>query len=221
MKVLYVYEHLPKVYQTYMSILARELKKKIDLDKLSYSCEKVSDIKIKSYGIEDSIQRLIYKLKLSKFPSLDLLKMSKYDIVHIQHSFLYPKVKRLKEVSDVKLVVTLRGGDTYVKPWISEKWFEFYKNHEQVDFFVVMSNHQKEYLSYRWQVPKNKIAVVPISHGLKKEKKSKLKSSDKLKLVSVYRMTWEKSIVDSIKFASILKNRNIKKLNNKEKAFRV
>lgn len=210
MKILYVYDKYPDTYQGYLTALLRELRKKIAVSSLTYSNNKESDYCIISYGLKDKIHRLKHKLKLTKYPSLDIKTMSQFDVVHIQHSYLWKKLLPFKKLQNrPKIIVTLRGGDTYIKPWINEEWLDFYKTHSDiVDAFIVMSNHQKEYL-LRWGVPENKVHVIPISFGSYSEAKPKYPNEDKLKLVSAFRMTWEKNIEGSLQLAKKLKEKGV------------
>src|SRR5690606_22942095 len=114
-----------------------------------------------------------------------LLLQRKIDIVHIQHSYLFPKIMGLlaqPSLNRPKIIITLRGGDTYVKPWVQKKWADFYTNYgNKVDAFITMSEHQKNYLHTKWGIEKAKIHVIPISFGLrfnstpKKPDKTKIK----------------------------------------------
>ncbi|MBV1924497.1 MAG: glycosyltransferase family 4 protein, partial [Flavobacteriaceae bacterium] len=191
--------------------LLKELKKKTSVNVLSYDNDSRADFNIKSYGVKDKLQRLAYKVKFSKFSSLDIKIMSEYDIIHIQHSYLFRKVmpffKDLKKKP--KIVITLRGADTYKKPWVSEKWREFYKENSQyISAFIVMSNHQKKYVA-KWGVSEDKIHCIPISFGDKSTSEPKFPSQNTLKLVSAFRMCWEKNIEGSVRLAKILKEKKI------------
>ncbi|REE81995.1 glycosyltransferase involved in cell wall biosynthesis [Lutibacter oceani] len=210
MKLLYIYDELPKTYQKYMLFLVDSLKKKINVKTLSYSKED-ADYSIESYGFKDFILRLLYKLKLSRFSSLDVKIMSKFDLVHLQHSFLFAKLIPLfKDYKNkTKVIITLRGGDTYVKPWIDKRWQDFYKNYgDKVDAFITVSNHQKEYLQ-RWGVSKNKIHVIPISFGVKSIAEPKYPNKGIVKIISAFRMCWEKNIEGNLRTVKILKEKGI------------
>ena len=67
-----------------------------------------------------------------------------------------------------------------------------------------MSEDQKKYLT-RWGVPLDHIHVIPISFGEKFEIEPKYPNKNELKLVSVFRMCWEKNITDSLLLVSKLK----------------
>ncbi len=151
-----------------------------------------------------------------KYLNLDYFEIKalkeKVDIIHLQHSFIFSKVINLLKLpreDRPKIVITLRGGDTYIKPWIGEKWRNFYRDYgNKVDAFVVMSEDQKQYLS-RWGVSLNNIHVIPISFGKRFQSIPKVQNKNKIKLVSVFRMCWEKNIADNLRFVKAIKQKNI------------
>ncbi|GGD14964.1 glycosyltransferase family 4 protein [Flavobacterium orientale] len=210
MKILYIFEKYPGTYQMYIHNLIELLRKKNSLKVLSYSVHKESDIVINTYGWLDQWCRFRNYLGFSKYRSLDIKKMMSFDIVHVQHSFLFSKIIPLFELQDrPKIIITLRGGDTYIKPWVDKRWVDFYSNYgTKVDAFITMSQHQKEYLK-KWGIPDEKIYVVPISFGTYSNAKPKYPNKEKLYLVSAFRMTWEKNIAGSILLAKKLKDKEI------------
>ncbi|EDM42970.1 amylovoran biosynthesis glycosyl transferase AmsK [unidentified eubacterium SCB49] len=210
MKVLYIYDKMPGLYQNYLRTLLDEIKKKVQMKVLVYHKTNEADIVINSVGLSNKIQRVLFKLKLSKDNSTDIKAMKSFPVIHIQHSYLKNKIYPFfTRVDGPKIVITLRGGDTYLKPWLSKQWRDFYNNKSSfIAAFVVMSEHQKKYLM-RWGVASSKIHVIPISFGKKSLAKPKYPSSDKIRLVSAFRMTWEKNIEGCIKFAALLKEKNI------------
>ena len=148
------------------------------------------------------------KLKLN-YAEIKYLK-NKVDVVHIQHSFLFPKVLGLlnmpKELRP-KIVITLRGADTYVKPWVNKKWSDFYKNFgNTVDSFIVMSQNQKAYLQ-KWGVEKERIQIVPISFGSFSYAEPRYPNSKVIKIISAFRMCWEKNIDANIRIVKKLVDR--------------
>lgn len=209
MKILYVYDKMPGTYQKYLLNLLVTIKLKLNIKALAYDTNKVADYKVTRYGVQDYFQFLVFKLKLSKYKSIDLKYMSNYDIVHLQHSYLWRKLEGFKKLKKVpNLIVTLRGGDTYVKPWLGDSWKQFYQNSDHIAAFVVMSENQKKYLM-QWGVSQEKIHVIPISFGKESVSLPKLPNPNVLRLVSAFRMTWEKNIEGTLRFAKILKEKNI------------
>lgn len=209
MRILHVYDKMPNAYQNYLKVFIEYLKCKMDLSVLVFEKNKSADIQVLSYGMGSYWQFFLYILKLSPFKTIEQKKMNEFDIVHIQYSFLWRKVNFLKnQVTRPKIIMTLRGGDTFVKPWLDKSWTEFYADSDHIDAFVVMSNTQKDYL-LRWGVHIDKIHVIPISFGVRNKLLPKMPSKNVIKLVSAFRMTWEKNIGGTLYFAKILKERNI------------
>ncbi len=210
MKILYVYDKMPGIYQNYLLILSNNIREKLHIKTLTYSKTTTGDFNIHSYGLLDNIYRLLYKLKLSPHRSMDIKIMNQFNLLHIQHSYLRRKlIPLLKQKNRPKTIITLRGGDTYMYPWSSEDWRNFYmESGDKIDAFITMSEHQKKYLT-RWGVNESKIHVIPISFGSHSAAKPKYPNQECLKLVSAFRMTWEKNIEGCIQFARMLKDRNI------------
>jgi len=67
-----------------------------------------------------------------------------------------------------------------------------------------MSEDQKKYLT-RWGVPLNRIHVIPISFGEEFKTEPKHPNKGTLKLISVFRMCWEKNIADNLRFVKQIK----------------
>jgi glycosyltransferase involved in cell wall biosynthesis len=210
MKILYIYDKMPGIYQKYLLNLIAVLKLKLNIKTLVYDSNINADFQVKRYGIKDYLQYCLYKMGLSKYKTIDIKYMSNFDIIHIQHSFLWRKLEVFKNIINrPKIIVTLRGGDTYIKPWLSSAWQFFYNNSTHIAAFIVMSQNQKQYLHEKWNVSLSKIHVIPISFGNHSNIKPKFPNQKKLKLVSAFRMTWEKNIEGSIKFAKTLKEKGI------------
>ncbi|WP_417857558.1 glycosyltransferase family 4 protein [Xanthomarina gelatinilytica] len=209
-KILYVYNETPGDYQHYLKTLLDKLKAVLTIKTLSYEKNGSCDYNIIRHGWEDRLQRLMFKFGLTEVPTLDLKKMQAFDIVHIQHSFLWKRLLPLLSLKKrPKLVITLRGGDTYLKPWTYRRMEQFFSDKSHlVDAFVVMSNNQKVYLE-RWGVPAKKIHVIPISFGEASQAQAKYPSKKAIKIFSAFRMTWEKNIQAHINFARMLKDKQI------------
>ncbi|HEX9827187.1 MAG TPA: glycosyltransferase family 4 protein [Flavobacteriaceae bacterium] len=211
MKILYLYDDFPSTYQGYMSMLLAELKGRFLVKTMTYKKSSESDHCMQRHGIKDILQSVLYTFKLSKYKSLDVKLMSQFDIIHLQHSHLWKKVLPIiQQAHGPKVVITLRGSDTYIKPWgyftLAER---FYARHSlKVNAFITMSAHQKQYLT-RWGVPEAIIHVIPISFGPHSSAKPKYPNSGTMKLVSAFRMTWEKNIDGTVRFAKALQNAGI------------
>jgi glycosyltransferase involved in cell wall biosynthesis len=213
MKIFQVFESYPLFYQPYIPPTLELLAREDRIISKIIAFEGVSDSE--SIEILPSHKKRAYSEKLSAiFSNINLNYLEKkavkeeVDIIHLQHSFLFNKVKSLINSGNAdrpKVVMTLRGGDTYVKPWISERWEEFYSIFgKKVDAFVVMSEDQKIYLN-RWGVPLGNIHVIPISFGLPFQVEPKFPNKNTMNIVSVFRMCWEKNIADNLRFIKRIK----------------
>ena len=210
MKILYIFDKMPDVYQNYLLQLLSSIKRKMLVKTLVYQNSDISDYEIQSNGFKERLHRLLYKLKLANTKSLDLKIIQKFDIIHYQHSYLWKKILPVIELNKrPKIVITLRGGDTYIKPWTYYSLANFYKDRSKdIAAFVVMSKHQKKYLE-RWGINSQKIYTIPISFGESSKANPKFPNEGTLKLVSAFRMTWEKNIDGTIQFAKCLMEKGV------------
>ncbi len=210
MKILYVYDRIPGIYQQYLLKLLNAIKQKLNVKTLVYEQSGESDYKVNTRGFYDRLHRIGYRLKLLRSSSIDLKIMQRFDIIHLQHSFLWKKLRPLLKQKDrPKLVITLRGGDTYLKPWSYFTFRQFLEGYfGEIDAFVVMSEHQRNYLK-RWGVRNDQIYTIPISFGTTSSAKPKYPNESVLKLISAFRMTWEKNIEGTVQFAKKLKESGV------------
>ena len=209
MKILYIYDKMPGLYQKYLLNLLLLIKKQLNVKVMTYENNALADYGVKRYGLLDYLQYSLFRLKISPYKSIDIKHMYNYDIIHLQHSFLWRKLQSLTKFQNhPKIIITLRGGDTYIKPWTSNSWRNFYKSSGYVSAFITMSEHQKKYLT-QWGVAEEKIHVIPISFGEHSNAKPKYPNQDKLKLVSAFRMTWEKNIEGTVRFAKLLVEKGV------------
>jgi glycosyltransferase involved in cell wall biosynthesis len=220
-RVYQVFESYPLFYQPYIPPVLKELAKIKGLESkiIAYNGDSVQESEV--FILPNYYFRKIYekfnKTFFKKYKNLSFLEIKSLkddvDIIHVQHSFLFSKVLgllKLDKSKRAKIVITLRGGDTYIKPWISKRWKKFYEEYgPQVDAFIVMSEDQKKYLT-RWGVPLDHIYVIPISFGDKFKIEPKYPNKNELKLVSVFRMCWEKDIADNLRLVKQLKEFGIK-----------
>lgn len=217
--VVQLFESYPLFYQPYIPPVIDVIKKEgiIKLQINAFKGVPSKDVTIIPKYYKRKFKELFYKIMSKTDISLNYAEI-KYinqnvDIVHLQHSFLFPKIKGLLELPKLqgpKVIITLRGGDTYVKPWVSEKWRNFYKDDgDKVDAFITMSQHQKEHLHEKWGVAENKIHVIPISFGKAKTVQPKIQNKDVLKIVSAFRMCWEKNIDGNLRVIQHLKTKGL------------
>ena len=135
------------------------------------------------------------------------------DIVHLQHSYLFPRILNLLDQKErPKIIITLRGSDTYCWPWFISKWTDLYKTKSQfIDAFIVQSNDQKKYLN-KFGVQNEKIWIIPVSSPKITCKPKTIIKIKTIRLISVFRFTWEKNILGNLLFIKRLKTKfpNIK-----------
>ena len=216
-KLAYIFEPYPIFYQPYITHLINKLKQYENIDLSLKAFDNVGESNENIEFFPTYRTRNFFKLRylLSNFYktlTYPEIRMLNYDIIHLQHSFLFNKINgllMLPEAKRPKIVITLRGNDTYIKPWISQEWIDFYKKgSENVDAFITMSNHQKQYLQ-KWGVTKDKIHVIPISLSENAESKPKYPNTKELRIVSIFRMQWEKNIDGNLRLIQQLKARRI------------
>jgi glycosyltransferase involved in cell wall biosynthesis len=218
-KIVQVFEKYPLFYQPYIPPVIEALKREqqITLHVNAFKGTADKDVEIIPSYYWRKIKEQFFALTTKYKPKLNYAEIKylnqKVDIVHLQHSFLFPKIKGLLELPKSQrpnVIITLRGGDTYVKPWMSKKWRKFYiEDGGKVDAFITMSQHQKDYLHEKWGVAKNKIHVIPISFGAAKVIAPKHPNETVLKVVSVFRMCWEKNIDGNLRVIKELKDKGI------------
>lgn len=220
MKVFQVYESYPLFYQPYIPPVIDALQEidGVEIEIVAFKGDKAKTHKVivlPNYKIRNVVAK-IYQYLNKKYRSLDyfeiMMNKEQVDIIHVQHSFLYSKVINLLNLpkeNRPQIIITLRGGDTYVKPWINNRWSDFYKYHgNRVDAFITMSEHQRNYLSEKWGVDKDRVHVIPISFGQKSDVVPKLPNQKKIKIVSVFRMCWEKNIDGNLRTVRHLVDQN-------------
>lgn len=210
MKIRLFFEHFPAFNQSYIAdlveLLAKDKSLELEVNALKES-DYASTVNIK-VSPKYYIKRLYERLNgfVSKtYKGLSYLEIKwlkgKIDIVHLHHSFLFKYFKGISNIeanNRPKLIVTLRGSDTYLRPWYDERWLNFYKNSsDKIDAFVVMSQHQKMYLQ-KWGVSEDKISVIPASIK-STQSNPKHVNSDNIKIASSFRMTWEKNIAGNLR----------------------
>jgi glycosyltransferase involved in cell wall biosynthesis len=218
-KIIQLFDSYSNFYQPYIPPVIESLKKmnslkiavnafngKSDGNVVVFSSYYRRKFKEKFYELTHRVQ---HKLNYAEIYFLQ----KNIDIVHIQHSYLFPKVLGLLSLPTnrrPKIIITLRGGDTYVKPWVQKKWADFYSNYgNKVDAFITMSEHQKKYLHAKWGIDKAKIHVIPISFGSRFNSSPKKPTTTKIKIVSIFRMCWEKNIDGNLRVIKYLHEKGL------------
>lgn len=213
MKVLHVFHEYPKTYQHYLLKPLERLRRLSNSKVLTFDNASEADYNVISERGLDLLQRVKFKLKLSPYKTSFECIASKFDIVHIHHSHFFPKsipflTGRLKQ----KVIITLRGADTYLKPFVQKRWLDFYNYYgNKIDCFITVSEHQRLFLVSNLNIHRDRISVVPVSMTLEKPtKRTGLAERSELKILSSFRLTWEKNIEGNLRVAKILKERGIK-----------
>ncbi|MAL23601.1 MAG: hypothetical protein CMP05_00180 [Xanthomarina sp.] len=217
-KTIQLFENYNESYQPYIPPVLDALKASL-MEVLIYAFKggASTGITILPSYTKRRILQWLYNIRYSNQSRLDYVSImamrKQVDILHLQQSYLFPKIISLLSLPSKKrpkVIITLRGGDTYVKPWYSEKWFDFYTQYgNMVDAFIVMSEHQKEYLNRKWQIDKQRIHVIPISFGHAFDASVKQVDTKVMRIVSAFRMCWEKNIAGNLLAVKILKDRGI------------
>lgn len=219
-----LFNEFPLTNQKYIFDLVQKLNGENALD-ISITCNtkltldsSLKITKIPSYYYRKLYEKYI-RLVNPKYKNLSYIEIkwlqNHINIIHIHHSYLINKVSNLlnfKKGNRPKIVLTLRGSDTYVKPWYYKAWKHYYKAYmPKMDALIVQSEHQKKYLKTVWKIEEQLIHVIPssikISTALPKKR-----LEDTIKIVSSFRMCWEKNIEGNIRVIRVLvdKGYNVK-----------
>lgn len=218
-KVNYVFQSYPVFYQPYIPpvIEALSQKAKFKLKVLVFKDALTENIiKMPSYSHRRVFEKVLGLIKPT-YRGLNYMEYkaikNRVDIVHLMDSYLHPKIYGFLSGNNLnrpKTVITLRGNDTYIKPWVQKKWQDFYKHYgNAVDAFIVMSKHQKQYLHEKWGISKLHIHIIPISYGDIEKAPSKSLTGSTLQIVSAFRMCWEKNIEGNIRVIKYLVEKGV------------
>ncbi|NRD20558.1 glycosyltransferase family 4 protein [Winogradskyella eckloniae] len=219
-KIIQLFEAYGDIYQPYIPPVMESLKKKDDFDMqidVFKEHAKADDVNVIPGYYKRKIKEKALSLSNKGAVKLNYIEnkylKNKVDIVHLQHSYLHKKVKRLLAIPKAqrpKIVITLRGADTYMKPWIDKNWVNFYETYGQyVDAFITMSEHQKNYMQ-KWGIPLDKIHVIPISYGNAFKTSERLPNTESIQLISAFRMCWEKNIEGNLRVVKLLKDKGLR-----------
>jgi len=158
-------------------------------------------------------QRKLFDLFLSKTKYKNTinyiwLKKNPIDILHLQYSWLFANIIPLLNIENrPKIVITLRGSDTYCRPFIDKKWRDLYRIHSNnIDAFIVQSLDQKDYLE-QLGVKGKKIWIIPSSSESIECLPRKIIKGDRIKIISAFRFVWEKNITGNLIFIKMLKEK--------------
>lgn len=164
--------------------------------------------KIPSKGIRRVFDFILSNTKYKNTFNYIWLKKNPVDILHVQYSGLFSHIIPLLKIKKrPKIVITLRGSDTYWRPWIDEKWMNLYKIYSNdIDAFVVQSTDQKLYLN-KFEVEEKKIWIIPSGSKSIECSPGIIKKGQKIKIISAFRFVWEKNITGNLVFIKMLKEK--------------
>lgn len=211
MKIAHIFHEYPSTYQHYLSKLIELMKFDFGDSVVTINYDSRSDFSEKSFLKAHFLIKLSRWLGGAKRTEHFNNYLKKFDIIHFQHSYLFRRSLDFRNSNKTKVIITLRGKDTYLKPWVQKEWREFLK-HNEVSAFVVVSNHQKDYLSSRWHVDSKRIFVVPVSVTLPERFSPVRLSKNEIAILSTVRFTWEKNIkttlyvIQELKKGAIIRN---------------
>lgn len=235
MNVLFFYERFPEFYQPYLEDQAYYISKRegINLDILSLDDTNKKYLRygfpsLKYYKSSNSIlnetikfyyrrfdrrKNMLVNSSYKSFNHLEQVMLNhNYNIIHVQQSFLFKGISNiLSSNQNVKLVIAFRGGDTYIKPWIDKDWRENYlaKISKFGAFCQVMSEHQKNFLHNKWNVPLENIFVISPGVNVVVFKPGPSRPFGKeINVCSVFRFCWEKNIELNLRVIQALVKNN-------------
>ncbi len=216
-KVVQLFQFYPLFFQPYIPPVVELLKERTDLD--------FKVLHFEGAGGEKAVKAPTYRMRQIKdkinsiFLKDDRSFLERYclkfqvDVLHLMDSFLFEKVLGLLELPKgqrPKIVMTMRGDDTYVKPLIFDKWKGFYEYHAQkIDGYIVMSTNQKERL-IALGVDATKIHVIPVSIKPSVKPMVKQKDNQCIRIVSMFRLVWEKNIDGNLRVIKYLNDNGYK-----------
>lgn len=212
-KVVQLFQSYPLFFQPYIPPVVELLKQNTELDFriMHYNGEggkKVIKVpNSRTRQLKDKVNSIIYKGKsdyLERYCS-----KAEIEVLHLMDSYLFDKILNLLELpvdERPKIIMTMRGGETYVKPLVFDKWKEFYKDHaNKIDGYIVMSRDQKDRL-IQLGVVETSIHIIPISLKSSFKPVDKKKHTEVIRLVSMFRLVWEKNIDGNLRVVKYLKD---------------
>tara|TARA_B100001175_G_C19458894_1_gene615437 strand:+ start:383 stop:1468 length:1086 start_codon:yes stop_codon:yes gene_type:complete len=208
MRISWVVNHNIDTSQSEGRYMYKQLKTKFpDLRMDIMDGSTINGNKLPNYIKRYRYDKIFKKSKYKSYLNYLWIKKHPVDILHVYHSYLFRKFLSLIELEKrPKIVFTLHGSDTYIRPWVSQDWTDFYlKYGKHVDAFITFSNNQKEYLN-RWGVPFEKIYAIPTGAPDSFSTPRTIKFGNSIKLLSVFRLSWHKNILGNLTFIKELKN---------------
>ncbi|WP_055445291.1 glycosyltransferase family 4 protein [Lacinutrix himadriensis] len=218
-KVIQLFHSFPLFYQPYLMSVVDRLDAQDDLDfnvVHFHGTSRTNAIKVPGYYKRRVYERLqnIYNKQPLKLNYMEQYCLKEQvDVLHVMDSFLFPKVLNLLELAAnkrPKVIVTMRGDDTYVKPLLYDKWKLFYKEQaNKIDAFIAMSTQQKKQL-IKLGVEASKVNVIPISFKPSQVTPKIKPDPNEIRITSAFRFVWEKNIDGNLRVIKFLKESGYK-----------
>lgn len=215
-KIAWFLQDFPNPYQEYIKNLYLNLRKsyQISITIITYNLldkQITGDYEvrqIKKLSVFDNIIRWLTFKEYSKVEDI----LGSFEIIHIQHSFLYPIISKLAASPDApKFVITFRGSESYIKPWINPKWINFHREiNGRFSAIQVMSDNQKKYIE-KWGYDSSNAYTIPISTSTRNDLFVNNKIQGAIRICSIFRMTWEKNIEANLRLIAemVKRGRNV------------
>lgn len=218
-KIVKLFHSYPLFYQPYIVPIVDKL---YELEELDFNVihfdgpSKPKAIKVPTYFKRRVLERLQNVFKNNQLP-LNYVEhyclKEAVDVLHVMDSYLFTKALNLLELpikKRSKVVVTMRGVDTYIKPLIYDKWKLFYKEQaHKIDAFIAMSEHQKKEL-VKLGIEASKVYVIPISFKPNFAIAKNRPDQNEIRIASAFRLVWEKNIDGNLRVIKLLKEAGFK-----------
>lgn len=208
MKILYILGTFPVLSETF---ILNEITGLIDLGHevqiISFNKLKgnIHEKKIKEYGLIDKTTYL-NAINSKEDYIIKFIKENKVDVIYCHFGDVGKRIIFLKKLMDIPIVTYFHGYDFSLLP---KEGIDYSELFEKGDFFFTNSNYSKDKI-IELGCPKEKIMVLGLGIDLDRFKFKKRVVKDKIRLLTVGRLTEKKGIEYSIKAVA----KSIKKYPN-------
>jgi len=149
--------------------------------------------------------------KLSIFSQYENLLLFQPDILHIINSYSYPKFDSWWKLTGTKMVVSFRGHDIVVRPFIDPKWMNYLQIiFQKVDCLHFVSHYlMDEAIKLGAPVEKCKVIYpgIDTEFFMQYSDNSHKLNKQIINLVSVGRLTWQKGLPNLLYSIKILESK--------------
>jgi len=139
-----------------------------------------------------------YRQNIVLWAQFGELIANNYDFVHVANSFLFPKLSKVLDIKKFPVVVTFRGQDIYIRPFIVPEWANWLKvMYEQATYLHFVSNAMKQFAIEQGAPDEKCIVIYPgidVNFYCRKRVigSSRHREKDVIELTTVGRLIWEK-----------------------------